>query len=174
MKRRYTHWTRESAIAAIQALASRLGRSPAYLETVHPDSGCPSQRVLFRLFGKFSEYQRAAGLKPTKLGRPKLTLCRRGVHSMRGRNIAIEFSKSRKNPSRLIKHRRCRACLRARMYGHASTRAERRARRQARIERQRQVREQRSALIQRARQHWSNGDSVTRLRTILEPAGAVA
>ena len=60
-------WTKEKAIAAIQARAEEIGHTPTT-----SDMGGPLAAAAFRLFGTIAGAQIAAGLDPNCQGRPKM------------------------------------------------------------------------------------------------------
>ena len=66
-------WTKEKAIAAIQAYVEHNGRSPSAREWVRKDAEAPPRPVattVIKLFGSWSAGLRAAGFEPRKSGAP--------------------------------------------------------------------------------------------------------
>lgn len=157
MKHRHTFWTRETAIAALQALAKRLGRVPRVADILKPDALCPWCRPIKKLFGGFRDYQRAAGFYPTKKGRRKGICCKSGRHRMTDDNVLID-RRLRKRALGFTIIRRCRACKAERQGRYPSTKAGREARRLANLARKRSVTTARALEIRR---HWATGAAQT-------------
>lgn len=102
-------WTRESAIAALQAEAQRIGRTPTFMDLLkRRRPGTPGTTTYVRLFKSFANAQLEAGLRLNVGGPKRRDRCRSGLHAMRGANVAWHRSKSKKWT------RQCRKCLRAR------------------------------------------------------------
>lgn len=150
-KRRRIVWTREKAVAALQALATRLGRVPRVADILKRDALCPWCRPIKKLFGSFRAYQRAAGLYPTKKGRRKRICCKSGRHRMTADNVLID-RRLRKQMLGFTIIRRCRACKAERQGRYPTTKAGREARRLANLERTRSATTVRALELRR---HWS-------------------
>lgn len=56
-------WTRETAIQAIKAYASRHGEAPAITDC-RAWNGLPDQKFIYGTFGTMAHYATAAGLEP--------------------------------------------------------------------------------------------------------------
>lgn len=132
-------WTRATAIVALRALGDHLKRKPTARDVCAGGSGCPKPRALKRIFGDswFRKYLAAAGYTPTNKGPARRRWCRKGIHPMRGENVAITMPRGTER-----KDRRCVPCRRERelkypttIAGRAALSAQVQARRIARDER---------------------------------------
>lgn len=93
-------------VAAMQALATRLGRTPAIADLNAPDAGTACHMVYVQAFGSLRAAQAASGLVPNAQGRPARACCRNG-HAMSGANLLAYRNGTRTQ-------RKCRACQNAR------------------------------------------------------------